>query len=196
MQNTPAIGKVLRANTRSFVFGTKVPKTDVPIFGSLVKTAIQYQNATVYGLIYNIEVLDDGMTKMLSVAEDVRPEEIAYQRSRRVPVEASVLAVGCQPAGGAIRYALPAQPPITLDPVHICSDEEVEAFTARPDFLPLIMDYRDAPVDELLAAVIRLAGELRAPAAADTYLMACGRELARLLGGDSLRLERLLRRLK
>ena len=107
MNNTPLrpIGKVLRSNTRSFVFGTKVPKTDVPLFGSLVKTQIQYQNAVIYGLIYNIEILDDGMTKMLSVAEDVTREEIEWQRSRRVPVEASVLSVGYKAEGERIRYA-------------------------------------------------------------------------------------------
>ena len=73
--NRIPIGKVLRASTQQFVFGTKVPKSDVPIFGSLVKTTIQYQNATIYGLIFNIEIQDDGMTKMLSVADDVSQED-------------------------------------------------------------------------------------------------------------------------
>ena len=57
------VGKILKADTRKFVFGCRVNKSDVPIFGSLVKTNIQYRNATLYGLIYNIEVQDDGTTK-------------------------------------------------------------------------------------------------------------------------------------
>lgn len=192
-QSSRPIGKVLRSNTRSFVFGTKVPKTDVPLFGSLVKTQIQYQNAVIYGLIYNIEILDDGMTKMLSVAEDVTREEIEWQRSRRVPVEASVLSVGYKAEGERIRYSLPAQPPITLDVIYACDDEEVAEFTERCDFMRLIVESHDVPCDELLAASIRLAMAARPNGI--QHRLDCGRELARLLSSDSARLENLLRRI-
>ncbi len=189
------IGKVLRASTQNFVFGTKVPKRDVPIFGSLVKTTIQFQSATIYGLIYNIEIQDDGMTKMLSVADEVSPEELEWQRSRRVPVEASVLCIGYQPQGQAVRYALPAQPPIILDPIHACNEDEMCEFTSKTDYFRLVVDNREVPSDELLAASIRLCADAHGDDARDTYLLRCGRELARLLGHDSTRLENLLRRM-
>lgn len=192
---TPVIGKVLRANTRSFVFGTRVPKSDVPIFGSLVKTKIQFRNAVVFGLIYDIEVLDDGMTRMLSVAEDVRPEDIEWQRMRRVPVEASVLCVGYQEEGRPIRHALPAQPPITLDEVVTCDQAEVCQFTERYGFLRLVLEARDAPCQELLAASIRLARDARPEAQQRDFVLSCGRELARLLASDGARLEDVLRRM-
>lgn len=194
IQSQTPIGKVLRASTQQFVFGTKVPKRDVPIFGSLVKTTIQFQSATVYGLIFNIEIQDDGMTKMLSVADDVAQEEIDWQRSRRVPVEASVLCVGYQPSGQPVRYSLPAQPPITLDPIFACDEAEMCAFTSKVDYFRLLIDNREVPSDELLAASIRLCADAHAPGARDAYLLKCGRELARLIGSDSSRLENLLRR--
>ena len=190
------IGKILRAETRSFVFGCKVPRLDVPIFGSLVRTVIQYRQAVVYGLIYNIVIEDDGMTKMLSVADEVRQEDIDWQRARRVPVEASVLCVGFREAGSAFRYALPAQPPITLDLVHPCADDEVEAFTEKQDWFRLVLDSRDAPSDELLAASVRQAAAARPnEAQRDTFVKACGRELARLMSNDAARLDSVLRRL-
>lgn len=190
------IGKVLRAETRSFVFGCRVERQDVPIFGSLVRTQIQYRNAAVYGLIYNIVIEDDGMTKMLSVAEDVRDEDIAWQRARRVPVEASVLCVGYQEAGQPVRYALPAQPPITLDDVRHSTPDEVLRFTEQPDWFRLVLDSRDAPTDELLAAAIRFARDTRDhPTAQSAFINTCGRELARLMAGDAARLENVLRRL-
>lgn len=192
---TPVVGKVLRANTRSFVFGTRVPKSDVPIFGSLVKTRIQFRNAVVFGLIYNIEVLDDGMTRMLSVAEDARPEDIEWQRSRRVPVEASVLCVGYREEGQPIRHALPAQPPITLDEVLGCHEDEVRQFTERFGFLRLVLEARDAPCQELLAASIRLARDAYSQAQQRDFTVTCGRELARLLASDGARLEDVLRRI-
>jgi hypothetical protein len=190
------IGKVLRAETRSFVFGCRVERQDVPIFGSLVKTQIQYRNAAIYGLIYNIVIEDDGMTKMLSVAEDVRDEDIAWQRARRVPVEASVLCVGFQELGQPVRYALPAQPPITLDDVRHCTNDEVLRFTEQPDWIRLVLDSRDAPTEELLAAAIRFARDAREhPTAHSAFINTCGRELARLMAGDAARLESVLRRL-
>jgi hypothetical protein len=190
-----AIGKVLRAETRQFVFGCKVPRQDVPIFGSLVRASIQYRGATLYGLIYNIVIEDDGMTRMLSVADDVRPEDIAWQRARRVPVEASVLCVGYRESGGALRYALPAQPPITLDPVTMCDDAELAAFTASPEWFRLVLDARDLAGDELLAAAARLAADVRTgDAQRQAFVTQCGRELTRQMSNDTARLENLLRR--
>ncbi|BCX05277.1 MAG: hypothetical protein KatS3mg053_3215 [Candidatus Roseilinea sp.] len=191
-------GRVLRANTRTFVFGTRVPKEDVPVFGAFVKTRIQRKDATVFGLIYDIVIEDDGMTRMLSVAEDglVRPEEIAWQRSRRVPIEVSVLCVGYRDGDSArnpIRQVIPPQPPITLDEVVSCTKDEVQQFTQRLDFFRLVLEARDAPCDELLAASLRLASETHSDPRA--FLRQCGRELARLLAGDGARLDRLLRRL-
>lgn len=187
------IGKVLKANTTSYVFGTRVPKQDVPIFGSLVRTRIQYRNAVVFGLIYNIEVLDDGMTKMMSVADNLKVEEIEWQRNRRVPVEASVLNVGFQENGGPVRYALPAQPPISLDEVMLCDAADVKAFTSKCDFFRLIIEAHDVPCDELLAASIRYAADESGDR--NTFLRTCGRELARLMANDAARLDGLLRRL-
>lgn len=192
------VGKILKADTRKFVFGCRVNKSDVPIFGSLVKTNIQYRNATLFGLIYNIEVQDDGTTKLLSVADDVRDEDIQWQRDRRVPVEATVLSVGYRDnhlENQPIRHALPPQPPITLDLVTACSDDEVSEFTRRLDFFRLILDCDDAPCDELLAASIRLAADPMPPAQQEYFKTACGRELARLMAKDAMRLENLLRRI-
>ncbi len=192
------VGKILKADTRTFVFGCRVNKSDVPIFGSLVKTSIQYRNATLYGLIYNIEVQDDGTTKLLSVADDVREEDIQWQRDRRVPVEAAVLSVGYRDdfeGQVRVRHALPPQPPITLDLVTACDDAEVMAFTSRLDFFRLILDFKDAPCDELIAAGVRLAAEARPESQREAYRISCGQELARLMAKDAMRLENLLRRI-
>ena len=192
------VGKILKADTRKFVFGCRVNKSDVPIFGSLVKTNIQYRNATLYGLIYNIEVQDDGTTKLLSVADDVRDEDIEWQRDRRVPVEATVLSIGYRDnhkENLPIRHALPPQPPITLDLVTECDEDELMEFTSRLDFFRLVMDCDDAPCDELLAASIRFAADARPEAQREYFRVSCGQELARLMARDAMRLENLLRRI-
>ncbi len=191
-------GRILRANTRTFVFGTRVPKEDVPVFGAFVKTRIQRKEATVFGLIYDIVIEDDGMTRMLSVADDgsVRPEDIEWQRSRRVPIEVSALCVGYRDGdapNGPIRQVIPPQPPITLDEVVSCTRDEVQQFTQSLGFFRLVLEAREAPCDELLAASLRLAAETHSDPR--TFLRSCGRELARLLANDGARLDNLLQRL-
>lgn len=191
-------GRILHANAHSFIFGTRVPREGVPIFGALVKTHIEHKKATVFGLIYDIIIEADGVTRMLSIAEDdlVRPEEIAWQRSRLMPIEVSVLCVGYREgngAGHAIRQAFPPQPPVTLNEVVSCSADEVREFTQKLDFFRLVLDAHDVPNDELLAASLRLASQTHEDPQA--FLRGCGRELARLLAGNSVRLDSLLRRL-
>ena len=194
------VGKVLRANMRTFVFGTRIPESDVPTFGALVQTRNPYRQATIYGLIYDIALKDDerGMVKLMSVADDARDEDIEWLRSQLVPLEVSVLCVGYQMHDGQpIRHGLPPQPPIALHGIECCEAPEIEAFTQQLDFFRLVLEAKDVPCDELLAATIRMAaGTRKMGTARDTFAVACGRELARLLSYDGARLEGLLRRLQ
>ena len=193
------VGKVLHANMRTFVFGTRIPESDVPTFGALVRTRNPYRQTTIYGLIYDIVIKDDerGMVKLLSVADNAREEDIEWLRSQLIPLEVSVLCVGYQSQDDQpIRHGLPPQPPIALHGIECSEDAEVVRFTEQLDFFRLVLESQEAPVDELLAATIRMATAARAQGQQKTFALACGRELARLLAYDGSRLEGLLRRLR
>ena len=69
-------------------------------------------------------------------------------------------------------------------------------FTERLDYLRLILNAADAPADELIAAAVGRAAECRPPEDRPRFLREAGRELARLLSRDLVRLENLLRRIK
>lgn len=197
MTEQPLIGRVRHARVPQFVFGARLPESAVPRFGSLVRTRLRALDVTVYGLVYDIEVNaeDAGTTRLLSVAEDPREEEIEWERNRLIPLDVSVLCAGYRDASGLLRQALPPQPPIALDAIHVCDTGEVKAFHAQLDYFRLILNAREAPVDELLAASIRAAAEAMG-GQRRAFILECGRELARLLAGDSARLEQILRRLQ
>jgi hypothetical protein len=190
------IGRVIRANMRAFVFGTRVPESGVPTFGALVKTPIRHRQAVIYGLIHDIAVNedDDGITRMLSVSDSARDEDLEWQRSRLIPLTVSVLCVGYREADGPIRRQLPPQPPIALNTIDACDTDEIVAFTEKLDHFRLVLDAREAPCDELLAAAIRQAAEARPEEQRRACVVRCGRELARLLSSDILRLEQILKR--
>nr|HID14855.1 hypothetical protein [Anaerolineae bacterium] len=122
------VGRVLRAGTRGFTIGCAVMQPDIPAFGSLVRTEGQTPGSAIYGLIYDVSVEDDPFVRRFISADP--PEEVVrdQRENRQVPIEVSVLAVGCDD-GETIRHCLPVQPPVTLDWLYRCTDEEVRAFT-------------------------------------------------------------------
>ena len=192
------VGRVLRAGTRGFAIGCAVMQPDIPAFGSFVRAEGLAPGSGIYGLIYDVSVEDDPFVRRFIGADP--PEEVVrdQRENRQVPIEVSVLAVGCSDSDSkdTIHHRLPAQPPVTLDWLYQCSDEEIRTFTARFDYFRLVLDAREVPADELLAASLRAAKDVRPEDERDAFLVAAGRELARLLAGDPVRLEGLLRRLQ
>jgi hypothetical protein len=179
---------------------------DIPAFGSFVRAQGQASGQAIYGLIYDVTVEDDPFVRQVVGANPSEEFVLDQRDNRQAPIEVSVLAVGCADvptappdellSPTAIHHCLPAQPPVTLDWLYKCSDEEVRAFTARFDYFRLILEAREVPVDELLAASLRAGAAARPETERDTFLTDAGRELVRLLASDPTRLEGLLRRLQ
>jgi len=190
------IGRLLRSSTTGYVFGCSVPEPEVPLFGAFVRAPAQRGQTEVVGLIYDITIEDDPFVRQMVATPDLPEAYVEDQRvNRQVPIEVSVLAVGYRSQTG-FQHALPPQPPITLDRISQCSPAEVLEFTARFDFLRLILDSPDAPADELIAVSLRHAADVRPPEDRTFFLREAGKELARLLSRDLPRLENLLRRIK
>ena len=189
------VGRVLRASTRGFVIGCVVLRPNMPAFGSLVRADARPPEDAVYGLIYDVRLEDDAFMRHFIGANP--PEETVrdQRENRQVPIEVSVLTVGCS-VGSAIHHHLPAQPPVALDWLYLCTDEEMRIFTSRFDYLRLALDAKEVPADELVAANLRLAADAHSEGTRESFLVDSGRELARLLSGDPVRLEGLLRRLQ
>ncbi|NIV35390.1 MAG: hypothetical protein GWN58_39830 [Anaerolineae bacterium] len=194
------VGRVLRAGTRGFVVGCTVMRPDIPAFGSFVRAEGQTPGSAIYGLIYDVSVEDDPFVRQFISADP--PEEVVrdQRENRQVPIEVSVLAVGVGRGPGddgeSVHHCLPAQPPVTLDWLYQCTEEELRAFTSRCDYFRLVLESREVPADELLAASLRAAAAARPGNEREVFLVEAGRELARLLAGDPVRLEGLLRRLR
>ena len=196
MTDTATIGRLLRSATTGYVFGCSVPEPEVPLFGVFVSAPAQRGQTEVVGLIYDITIEDDPFVRQMVATPDLPEAYVEDQRvNRQVPIEVTVLAVGYRNTAG-FQHALPPQPPITLDRISQCSPAEVLEFTARFDFLRLILDSPDAPADELIAVSLRHAADLRPPEDRPFFLREAGKELARLLSRDLPRLENVLRRIR
>ena len=194
-----AVGRIVRSSTTRFAVGCETLRSEVPAFGCLVK--VPALDHDVYGLIYDVRMEDDPFVRQMAIVGEERREAIEDQRrNRQVPIEVAVLVVGYR-HNGEIYHRLPPQPPVSLDVLLTCDGEELLEFTQRFDYFRLVLDNRDLPADELLAANLRRAATARGDTdntngPAYAFLVDAGRELARLLAADPPRLDALLRRIR
>ena len=179
------IGRLLRAGTAGFVVGCRVSQVEAPSFGALVSVP-QDNGVDIFGLIYDIHIDDDGLVRQLVTAEGVQDSVIADNRvNRNVPLEISVLAVGYRQAG-EIFHLLPPRPPLSLDQIFLCGDEQIRQFTraGRFGYFRHVLRSKDLPVGELLAAHIQQARKAHQQAGDLAWTDDATRELITLLRDD------------
>jgi hypothetical protein len=178
------IGRLLRAGTTNFIAGCRVNQKDAPSFGALVRAPLE-DGYEVYGLVYDIHIDDDGLVRQLVTAENVTPEVFRDNRERRiVPVEISVLVVGyCNK--GRVYHMLPPRPPLSLDLISSCDDEDLVSFTAPPrlGYFRHILRATDVPIGEVLAAHLEQAKHAHGTGG-DAWLERATQELITLLRDD------------
>ena len=155
------IGRLLRSNTRSCVVGCP-PDQEFPALGSMVMIPLDETRAA-YGLVSDIHIDDDGLVRQLVTAGEVSEAVIRDNRqNRNVPVEMSVLFIGCEQAG-QISHLLPPRPPLSLDSIFACTPADICAFTdaGRFGYLRHILEVQEAPIADLLAAHLLQAARAR-----------------------------------
>lgn len=190
-----SIGRVTRCSTRGFVGAVRAPEPELPVFGGFCKAPAQQGKSYVIGLIYNISIEDDELTRQMAASDYPLQEELADQQYlRQIPVEYEVLAIGFQ-TEGEFYYALPPQPPLALAPIQPMTKEEILQFTQKFNFIPIILSAPSLPVDDLLATSLRSAASVRADHEKAAFLIQAGKFCARLLSDDLTRLDNLIRNL-
>ncbi|MGC8855664.1 MAG: hypothetical protein ACP5QU_02595 [Anaerolineae bacterium] len=154
------IGRLLRAGTGGFVAGCRVSQLTVPSFGALVMAQPEGDGQyKIYGLIYDIHIDDDGLVRQLVTSENISTAVMNDNRINRiVPVEMSVLAVGYE-QDGQIRHLLPPRPPLSLDAIYLCSDQEIARFTVRLGYLRHILNAKELAIGEIIAAHLQQASQ-------------------------------------
>jgi hypothetical protein len=179
------IGRLLRASTTNCVVGCRVSQANVPAFGALVRIPLE-DGYSIFGLIYDIRIEDDGLVRQLVTAESVPDDVILDNRvNRNVPVEISVLHVGYG-LHGHIFHLLPPRPPLSLDALFTCEPDESCGFTSagRFGYFRHILRAADLPVGELLAAHVKLANDYHMQQGNCDWASTAVKELITLLRDD------------
>ena len=190
------VGEVIEASTTEFVAQCYELYQSPPL-GSLVKTGDQAGEQ--YGVVYyaTTSSLEPGR-RPIARGRDEADEAAVYRTSpqllKLLRTEFSVLVVGYQ-EDGAVRHYLPPQPARIHGFVYRCSPDEVRGFGQSLGFLSILINARlPVATEELVAAALRQMSQAYDDPRA--FLVAAGKELALLLGGEFNRLKAVLGRIR
>jgi hypothetical protein len=172
-----------------------------PPFGGLVRVRDRSGKYEIFGAVSQIATggLDPGRRAVArSAGKPGLADEQVYQDNpqlnRLLKTVFEVVVLGWrQSEQSRISYVFPDYPPPLHYSVALCSDEQVVEFTSKTLYLRALLNAEGAPVEELVAAVMRRgAAALGGGAKGRTFLVDTGRALARLLKEDYERLRTIL----
>ncbi len=189
-------GEIIEASTTEFVAQCYELYQSPPL-GSLVKTTDE--NVELYGIVYHAATtsIEPGR-RPIARGKDEATEAAIYSSSpqllKLLRTEFSALVVGHR-QGDRLLYYLPARPARIHSFVYQCQPEEVKEFSRSFDFLHILVNAQlPVPVEEIVAASLRRMSQVSEDP--HTFLVAAGKDLAGLLGGEFNRLKAILGRIK
>lgn len=185
--------QIIESESRTFTFRAYLPSQSIPPLGALVQVNT-IENRTIFGVVYRTLVLRDDFLEQLSgLSRDEADQFFGGLDQFGVPVEVSVASVGYRDSNGMIQQSLPARPPVYLDTVTVCEQDEVAQFTRRLSYLYLLLDA--VTDDKLIAEHIKLVAQAH-PDRGEAFLLDVAREIARRLIYDPWRADRILSHLE
>jgi hypothetical protein len=191
---SPKIAEIIEAETARFTAQCYelYPSREGPPLGALVRTG------DIYGIVGHAATagIEPGR-RPIARGKDETSEEAVYQNSpqllKLLRSEFTAAVVGYRDAD-KVRQYLPPLPARIHGFVYLCESEENKEFGESFDFLSILINTTlPVPVEELTAAALR-----QMSAAQDdprSFLVEGGKELAKLLSNDFIRLKNILGRL-
>ncbi len=189
------VGEVIEASTADFVAQCYELYQSPPL-GSLVKTADE--SVEQYGIVYNATTasIEPGRRPIARGKDETNEEEIyrsSPQLLKLLRSEFSALVVGHR-QGDKIFHYLPPRPARIHSFVYQCQPEEVKDFSQSLDFLNMLINtHLPVSIEEIVAASLRQMSQVYEDR--QSFLVAAGKELAVLLGGEFNRLKAILKRI-
>ena len=196
MAEMQRVGEVIEASTTDFVAQCYELYQSPPL-GSLVKT--RDLPMELYGIVYNATTtsLDPGRRPIARGKDETTEEEIyrsSPQLLKLLKSEFGALVVGHKD-NGKLRHYLPPRPARIHSFVYQCTPDEIREFSQSFDFLNILLNaHLPVSTEELISACIRQMSQAYEDRHA--FLVAVGKELAILLGGNLNQLKAILGRIK
>ena len=196
MVEVQRVGEVIEASTTEFVAQCYELYQSPPL-GSLVKT--RDLPVELYGIVYNATTtsLEPGRRPIARGKDEASEEEIYRSSPQLLELlrsEFRALVVGHK-QGDKLHHYLPPKPARIHGFVYLCPPEELKEFSQSFNFLTILINsHLPVSQDELIAACLRQMSQAYEDRHA--FLVAAGKELAVLLGGEFNQLKAILERIR
>ena len=190
------VGEVIGASTTDFV-AQCYELYQSPSLGSLVKT--RDLPVELYGIVYNTTTtsIEPGRRPIARGKDEASEEEIyraSPQLLKLLRTEFNALVVGHKENEKLYHY-LPPNPARIHSFVYLCPPEEVKEFSQSFNFISILINtHLPVSVEELISACLRQMSQVYEDR--HSFLVAAGKELAILLGGEFNQLKAILGRIK
>jgi hypothetical protein len=196
MSETQRVGEVIEASSTDFtaqcyeLYGS-------PSLGSLVKT--RGADVELYGVVYQAATTSLELGRRpIARGKDEASEEAVYQSNpqllKLLKSEFGALVVGHR-QGDKLNHYLPPQPARIHGFVYLCSPEEVREFSLSFAFLNILVNgHLPISTEELTSATLRQMSQVHQDRR--RFLVAAGKELALLIGGNLNQLKAILGRIQ
>ncbi len=190
------VGEVIEASTTDFVAQCYELYQSPPL-GSLVKT--RDLPVELYGIVYNTTTtsIEPGRRPIARGKDEASEEEIyraSPQLLKLLRTEFNALVVGHKENEKLYHY-LPPNPARIHSFVYLCPPEEVKEFSQSFNFISVLINtHLPVSVEELISACLRQMSQVYEDR--HSFLVAAGKELAILLGGEFNQLKAILGRIK
>jgi len=191
--NDNKVGYVLNADALGCTAGCRMSSTSNPGFGEMVKAAAQNKQ-TIFGIISNVHILDDGLIRQLATTSDINDQVIRDNRDNRIiPLEFSVIFLGFI-RQQRISHLLPPNPPLSLESVYPCTNDEITAFTTAGNggYLRYMVGDKETLNFDLVAAHFRSMHSLLTEDVREAWIEKATRYLVHLYRNDYDTLSELL----
>ncbi len=198
-RNSDHIGEVIETSTIEFLAQCLEPEElnfpAMPPFGSWVKSFDEESGNKIFSLVTNvttapIDSVHRARALGLTLAElkEQQPQIFAMLKTefRAIIIGFETPPTneenGYSPSDGSIFQYLPPRPPQIHQAVFRAEPVEIIKFTNNPDFLRVLLQLPNAPVESLIAATLRESYSLRG--GDRQWLVSAGRTLSVLLKND------------
>ncbi|MCS6774231.1 MAG: hypothetical protein NZ693_09000 [Thermoflexales bacterium] len=181
--------QIVESESRVFTFRAHLPSQSIPPLGALVQVETT-EGQVIFGVVYRALVLRDDFLEQLGALNAAEVSSFFGDTNQfNVPVELSVASVGYRQPDGTIRQALPLRPPVFLDRVALCTQDEIVQFTRQLDYLYLL--FNAVTDDDLIVEHVKLLVQAHQDKGND-FLLTVTRKVVRQLLDNPLRADRIL----
>ena len=192
---TSRVGEVIEATSTNFV-AECYELYQSPSLGSLVKTIDS--PVELYGIVCHATTasIEPGRRPIARGKDEATEEEVyrsSPQLTKLLRSEFTSLVVGHR-QDGKLHHYLPPKPARIHGFVYLCPPDEVKEFSQSFDFINILLNtHLPVSVEEVVSASLRQMSQVYEDGQA--FLVAAGKELALLLGGEFGRLRAILGRI-